>query len=118
MPLSPGAATFTADSYQKDSVEYIGVLKTNSVKDNITLRRTAPKPTPVFSGVARSGLKFVRTLTLTGALTPTADAIFDLSVSLPVGAAPADLATIIALFAAMVGEADFATLATSGKIAY
>lgn len=118
MSLTPGAATFTADSYQKDSVAYIGVLKTNSVKDDIILRRTSPKPTPVFSGVARSGFKFVRTLTLTGALTPTADAIFDVNVSLPVGAAPADLATITALFAAMCAEADFATLVSSGKIAY
>lgn len=118
MALTPGAATFTADSYQKDTVGYVGVLKTNTVKDDIVLRRTSPKPTAVFSGVARSGCKFTRTLTLTGALTPTADIIFDVSVSAPVGASDADLTTVIALFAAMVAEADFATLVKTQKISY
>jgi len=118
MSLSPGAATFSPDSYQKDQVGYTGVLKTNTVKDDIVLRRLDPKPTPLFSGVARRGCKFVRTLTLTGALTPTADIIFDVSVSVPVGAASGDLDTVIALFAAMVAEADFASLVKSGKITY
>lgn len=118
MSLTPGAATFTPDSYQKDTVGYIGVLKSNSVKDDIVLRRVAPKPTAVFSGVARSGLKFVRTMTLTGALTPTADLIFDVSVSVPVGVDPTALSTAVALFAAMMAEADFASLVAGGKITY
>lgn len=118
MSLTPGAATFTADSYQKDSVGYVGVLKTNSVKDDIALRRVHPKPTATFSGVARSGLKFTRTMTLTGALTPTADLIYDVSVSCPVGVDPTALATATALFAAMAAEADFATLVSGGKITY
>lgn len=118
MALTPGAATFNSDSFQKDTVGYIGALKTNTVKDDIVLRRVAPKPTAVFSGVARSGLKFTRTLTLTGALTPTADLIFDVSVSAPAGAAGADLDTAIALFAAMVAETDFATLVKTQKISF
>lgn len=118
MSLTPGAATFTADSFQKDQVGYVGVLKTVSVKDDIVLRRTAPKPTSTFSGVSRCGAKFTRTMTLTGALTPTADLIFDVSVSVPVGVDPTALATATALFAALVAEADFASMVASSKVSY
>lgn len=118
MSLTPGTDTFTADSFNKDSVGYIGVLKTASVKDDIVLSRVAPKPTSVFSGVLRTRLKLVRTLTLTGALTPTGDVIVEVNASVPVGASSANLDTVKALLAAMVAEADFATLMKDGKISY
>lgn len=75
MSLSINAKTYTADSFQKDIVGYIGTLKTVTVKDDTVLKRTAPKPTTVFSGVGKTSAKLTRTLTLTGALTPTGDAI-------------------------------------------
>jgi 3-polyprenyl-4-hydroxybenzoate decarboxylase len=57
-------------------------------------------------------------MTLTGSLTPAADLIFDVSVSVPVGVDPTALATATAAFAAMVSEADFATMVASSKISF
>lgn len=118
MSLTPGALTFTPDSYQKDQVGYIGVLKTASVKDDIILSRTAPKPTAVFSGVLRTRLKFVRTLTLTNALTPTGDVIVEVNCSVPVGASDANLDTVKGIVADAVTDADFAKLLKFGQVTY
>lgn len=118
MSLTPGALTFTPDSYQKDQVGYIGVAKTASVKDDIVLSRTLPKPTAVFSGVLRTRLKFVRTLTLTGALTPTGDVIVEVNCSVPVGASDANLDTVKGIVADAVADTDFAKLLKFGQITY
>lgn len=118
MSLTPGALTYTPDSYQKDSVGYIGALKTASVKDDITLSRVLPKPTSVFSGVLRTRAKLVRTYTLTGALTPTGDVIVELNVSIPVGMSPTDIATVKGVVADIAAEADTLTLVRDGKITY
>jgi hypothetical protein len=118
MSLTPGALTYPADSFQKDSVGYIGVLKTATIKDDITFSRVAPKPTSVFSGVLRTRAKLVRTYTLTGALTPTGDVIVEVSASVPVGMAGADIATVKGVVVDMVTDGDFLTLMRDGKITY
>lgn len=116
MALTPGALTYTADSYEKDRVGYIGPAATPVVKDFIYLARVAPKPTAVFSGVARFSWKWVITRTLTGALTPTGDAIFELSASIPVG--ETNIAALADGIQAQVAEADFDTFLTTGKISF
>lgn len=118
MSLTPGVLTYSPDSYQKDSVGYIGVLKTASVKDDISLSRVLPKPTSVFSGVLRTRCKLVRTYALTGALTPTADIIVEVSASVPVGMSAADVATVKGVIADMVTDGDFLTLVRDGKVTY
>lgn len=118
MSLTPGALTYAADSYQKDSVGYIGALKTASVKDDLTLSRVLPKPTSVFSGVLRTRFKLVRTYNLTGALTPTGDVIVEGNISVPVGMAAGDVATVKGVLADFCGEADVLTLIRDGKITY
>lgn len=118
MSLTPGALTYPPDSYQKDSVGYIGVLKTASVKDDIVLSRVAPKPTSVFSGVLRTRAKLTRTYALTGALTPTGDVIVEVSASVPVGMSATDVATVKGVVADMVTDGDFLTLVRDGKITY
>jgi hypothetical protein len=116
MALTPAALTYTADSFEKDRVGYIGPANTPTVKDVISLSRVAPKPTSVFSGVTRYSWKFTNTRTLTGALTPTADAIFEVNVSIPVG--ETSLAALVDAFQAQVAEADFDTFITSTKISF
>jgi hypothetical protein len=118
MALTINAKTFTQDSFSKDSIGYIGAGKTVSVKDDAKLSRTAPKTTSVFSGVGRTQAKLTRTLTLTGALTPTGDAIVAIDVSVPVGYAAADVDTLLNDMGAFLASADFKTHVKSQKIAY
>lgn len=110
MSLTINAKAFTADSLAANAVNYAGPAKTLSLKDDLRLARTAAKPTSVFSGVARTQAKLSRTLTLTGALTPSHEGILDLSISVPVGAASADIDSMVNDFAAWVAHASFKTL--------
>lgn len=116
MSLTINAKTYSADSFQQNSVGYIGSLKTVSVKDDVLLRRTAPKPTSVFSGVGRTEAKLTRTLTLTGALTPAGDAIVDISVSVPVGYASADVDSLLNDMGAFLASASFKTHVKSQQV--
>jgi hypothetical protein len=116
MSLTVNLDTYSADSFGSNSVGYIGPAKTSSTKDDLVLRRTAPKPTSVFSGVARAQAKLTRTVALTGALTPTGDQIADLSFSLPVGIAAADVDSLCDDLGAFVASAEFKTHLKSQKI--
>lgn len=118
MSLTINAKTYTADSFQKDSIAYIGSLKTVTVKDDVKLNRTAPKATSVFSGVGRTTAKMTRTLTLTGALTPSGDAIVEINVSVPVGYTAADVDTILNDMGAFLASASFKTHVKSQQINY
>jgi hypothetical protein len=55
---------------------------------------------------------------LTGALTPTVDAIVAIDVSVPVGYAAADVDTLLNDMGAFLASADFKTHVKSQKIAY
>ncbi|DAD51355.1 coat protein [ssRNA phage Gerhypos.3_23] len=118
MSLTINAKTFTADSFQKDQVGYIGTGKTVSVKDDASLSRTAPKPTTTFSGLARTEAKLTRTLTLTGALTPTGDAIIRILVAVPVGYASADVDTLLNDFGAFLASASFKSHVKSQQVSF
>jgi len=96
MSVTFNTKTYTADSFQQNIIGYVGASNTNTVKDQMVLKRTAAKATPVFSGVARSNLKLVKTLTLTGAKTATGDFIADCSFSNPVGSNPTDVDNLMA----------------------
>lgn len=118
MALTINAKTYTADSFQKDSVGYIGTAKTVSVKDDVKLARTAPKPTEVFSGLGRTQAKMSRTLTLTGAKTATGDAILTIDVAVPVGFAGADVDTLLNDMGAFLSSASFKTHVKSQQVSY
>lgn len=118
MALTINAKTFTADSFQQNAVGYIGTTKTVSVKDDVVLRRTAPKSTDVFSGVGRTSAKMTRTFTLTAAKTPSGDAICDISVSVPVGYASADVDAMLNDMGAFLASASFKTHVKSQQISF
>lgn len=118
MALTINAKTYTADSFQQNTVGYIGSLKSVSAKDDVILRRTAPKATSVFSGVGRVESKLTRTLALTGALTPTGDAIVSISVSVPVGFASADVDALLNDMGSHLASASFKTLVKAQQISY
>lgn len=116
MALTINAKTFTPDSFQQNAVGYIGVGKTVSVKDDLALRRTAPKPTVVFSGVGRTSAKLTRTLVLTGAKTLAGDGIVDISVSVPVGYPSADVDALLNDMGAFLASASFKAHVKSQQI--
>lgn len=118
MSLTINTKTYTSDSFQKDTVGYIGSLKTVTVKDDVKLARTAPKPTAVFSGLGRTSAKMTRTLTLTGALTPTGDAICEISVSVPVGYTAADVDTLLNDMGSFLSSASFKTHVKSQQVSF
>jgi hypothetical protein len=95
MSLTINAKTFANDSYALNGATYVGTTKTVSVKDDLSLKRTAPKPTDVFSGVGRTTAKLTRTFTLTGAKTLASDAICEINVSVPIGYAGADVDALL-----------------------
>lgn len=118
MSLTINAKTYTPDSFKENAIGYIGASKTTSVKDDVVLYRTRPKGSSTFSGVGRTQAKMTRTLTLTGALTPTGDTILDISVSVPVGAASADIDTLLNDMGAFLASASFKTHVKSQTISF
>lgn len=118
MSLSINAKTYTADSFQQNTVGYIGAAKTVSVKDDVVLQRTQPKSSVSFSGVGRTMAKMTRTLTLTGALTPTGDAILSVNVSVPVGYTAADVDALLNDMGAFVASASFKSHVKSQQVAF
>jgi len=116
MSLVFNAKTYTADKFGTDAVGYIGAAHTLSVKDDVQLSRVAAKPTTVFSGISRTQGKLTRTLTLTGALTPTGEAILAVQASVPVGAASADIDALLNDFGAWLSGADAKTHVKGQKI--
>lgn len=118
MSLTINAKTYTADSFQQNVVGYIGSTKTVSVKDDVVLQRTQPKGTPTFSGVGRTMAKLTRTLTLTGALSPSADAIVAINVSVPVGYASADVDALLNDMGAFLASASFKAHVKSQQVSF
>lgn len=118
MSLTVNAATYTADSFQQNRVGYIGTNHSVTVKDYVSLSRVAPKPTATFSGLGRTEAKLTRTVTLTNALTPTADAIVTISVAIPVGMAAAGVDVVLNDMGAFLASASFKTHVKAQQIAY
>lgn len=118
MSLTVNTGTYNQDSFQKDSVGYIGAAKTVSIKDDVKLQRTPPKATAVFSGLGRTSAKLTRTLTLTGALTPTGDAIVEVSVAVPVGFTAANIDTLLNDMGAFLSSASFKLHVKSQQIVF
>lgn len=118
MSLTVNAKTYTADQYGSNAVIYYGPAHTLSVLDDIRMGRVAPKPTSVFSGVGRTSAKLSRTLTLTGALTPSGLVILESSVSVPVGAASADIDSVLNDMGAFIASATYKTHVKGLQIAF
>lgn len=118
MTLSINAKTYTGNNYAPNAVGYNGPTKTASVKDDVRLSQSAPKPTDTFSGLGRTQCKTTRTLTLTGAKTATGDAIVTIDVAIPVGFAGADVDTLLNDLGAFLASATFKTHVKTPQVAF
>lgn len=96
--------TYTVDRTNPDSVKYVGPANTLSVSDTFEQKRVYPKPTATFAGVARPTAKRVKTVVLNGDAASVADAIINISGSMPVGMADADIDALLADGAAYLGS--------------
>lgn len=106
MAIVVNTKTYNADvAVSPNQVPYVGPANTLSSKDRFDLYRTQPKATATFSGVGRSRIKLVRTLTLTGAKTASGDAIGSGDFAFPVGASATDIDTFMTDFSAAVSAA-------------
>lgn len=112
------AKTYTPESFGANAIGYNGPAHTISVKDDLRMSKVAPKPTSTFSGVSRTSYKLTRTATLTGALTPTWDAIIDVQVTVPVGMASGDVDTLLNDVGAAVASAAFKTHVKGPQISF
>lgn len=90
MTVTVNTKAYTFDTNPTpDTGRHLGPAHTFAVKDILDLKRTAPKPTADFDGVARSAAKFARTVTLASG--KKAEAIAEGSFSIPVGMSDADI---------------------------
>lgn len=116
MTITIDAEAYEAQSFNPTSVVYSGPAHTITNVDTLKLAALGPKPTTVFSGVARREAKFTRTMTLTDSLTPKHPAILTTDVSVPVGADPAAITEMVSDYALFVSSAEFLALVLSGSI--
>jgi hypothetical protein len=118
MSLTVNAKTYGANSFGPTAIGYYGPAHTVSVLDDIRMSYVLPKPTVVFSGVGRTSTKLSRTLTLTGALTPTGILIAEINVSSPVGAAGADIDAALNDLGAFLASATYKTVVKTQQVSF
>jgi len=116
MAVTMNAKTYNADSHGVNAEGYAGPAHTMTVKDYLRHIRTAPRPTATFSGVGKTSAKLTRTFTLTGALSPTWDGIFEFTTSVPVGAAGADVDTALNDLGSYIASAPYKLLVKNQQI--
>lgn len=116
MSATVNAKTYTADSFSNDRVVYIGANKTVSTKDDLTLSRVRPVRSNTFSGHGKTTAKLNRTALLTDALSPTGELSIAVIVLNPVGAAAADVDTLLNDMGAYVSSAAFKTHVKSQQV--
>jgi hypothetical protein len=91
--------TLNANAYANDvarspdSYRYLGPNNTFGTKDYLDTYRTAPKPTPTFSGVGKAEAKLTRTLT--DGTDEVGNGIISVSTSFPVDADIAEVEAMI-----------------------
>jgi hypothetical protein len=118
MSITIDSEVYTGNNYTRDSITYVGPNKSATKKDDLRLAAAAAKATASFSGVGRSEATLTRTLALTGAVTPLGDSLIKMSISVPVGAADADVEELCDDAAAFLSSATGKSLAKALKIAY
>lgn len=118
MSLSVNTKTYTANKHLASAVVFAGPSASLSDRDDIVLSVVEPKPVSTFSGVGRARAKLTRTLTLTGALSPTSVASFQVDVVVPVGFSGTDVDALVNDFAAWLATADFKSLVKNQKISF
>lgn len=96
MSLTISTKTYSQDRISPDAIVYAGPAHTLSVQDILELKRTYPKPVGDFGGMARPVFRIARTLVLNSDPATKALASVTITCAIPVGAASADIDSLIA----------------------
>lgn len=116
MSLTISTKTYSLDSNPTpDSAKYTGPAQTATVKDQVILKRQAPKVTKDFPGTVRASEKTVKTVML--GTTPR-DMIAETTFSYVVGTPQADITALRVDHAAVVANAATQTLVDNAKLNY
>lgn len=110
MTITVNTRAYALDNASGNAAVYTGPASTFSARDLLTLKRTAPKPSGDFAGVARAEAKMTKTVTLTGVTQTKGDAIVSISLALPVGMSEADVDTLKADIVSLAGTTNFKDL--------
>lgn len=94
MSLTLNTKSYNQDRVAPDAVVYNGPAHTFTVKDQVELKRSAPKPTKDFRGISRPTARILRTVTLDDGT--KWDASLTITGSLPVGMSAEDLTSLVA----------------------
>lgn len=116
MPLTISTKTYSIDSNPTpDSAKYTGPAQTATVKDQVVIKRQAPKPTKDFAGVVRAAEKTVKTVLINAV---PRDCIAETTFSYPVGTPQADITALRVDHSALVANPATQALVDNAKIQY
>jgi hypothetical protein len=116
MALTISTKTYGFDTNPTpDSARYTGPANTSTVKDVVTLRRLAAKPTKDFGGVVRASEKTVKSVVISGI---ARDLIAETNFSYPAQAAQVDITALRVDHSSLIAYAATQTLVDNGKISY
>lgn len=116
MSLTINAKAYVANIINGLSVTYNGPAHTFSLKDLFVLKARVPKPTTTYGGNAVTQHKFTRTLTLTGQPSASGDAIVEITVSVPQGAAGPDVDSVLNDSGSYLSSATAKAVSKTGQI--
>lgn len=101
MSLTVSTKSYTEYRTNPDAIAYAGPANTMNSKDTIEFKRVFPKPTATFAGVGRPTVKVVRSVTIGSSVV---DMILNISGSIPVGTAQADIEALLADAVSLLGS--------------
>lgn len=102
MTITVNTKAYNQDAMYVDAVVYTGPANNFAAKDKLLLKRLAPKPTADNPGVAKCNLRFTRTKVISSV---NRDLIADVALNIPVGAAEADVDSLLSDVSALIASA-------------
>lgn len=115
MSIPINTKTYTANKFNGTTVGYFGPGQSALAQDKVSMSCTESFGNSAYSGDVRATVRFIRTLTLTGAKSPTGEAYVDIPVKIPKGAASADIDALLNDAGAFLSSADGKTFVKSQK---
>lgn len=115
MAITINTKTYTPFKYQGASVAYTGPDNSALSQDKAFMSVSETAERSDYSGDVRAVVRFIRTMPLTGAKTPTGTAYLDVPIKIPRGAASADIDELLNDAGAFLSSADGKTFVKTQK---
>lgn len=118
MAITVNTKSYTANKFNNNVVGYFGPNNSALAADKLSLSATESQGNATYSGDVRGAARFIRTATLTGALTPSGTAYLDILPKLPRGMASADIDALLNDAGSFLSSADGKTWIKSQKTSW